>query len=133
MSGRFPARALRMTAAVASALFISLGCKVGPNYQSPRIETPGSFSNATAKSTSGPSTSPTTKQSIVDAQGAPWIDWWTKFNDPQLNSLVTRALKANHELAVATARVNEARAAERVARSGLYPTVDLSTAFLKSR
>src|SRR5260221_3663275 len=80
-----------------------------------------------------PSTSPTTKQSVVDTQSAPWIDWWTKFNDPQLDSLVTRALKANHELAVATARVNEARAAERVAKSGLYPTVDISTAFLKNR
>ena len=133
MSRPFPARALRMTAALASALFTSLGCKVGPNYQAPGVETPGSFSNATAQPASGPSTSPTTNQSVVDRQSAPWIDWWTKFNDPQLNSLVTRALKANHALAVATARVNEARAAERVAKSGLYPTVDLSTAFLKNR
>src|SRR3954464_2247459 len=108
MSGPFPARPLRMRAAFASALFISFGCKVGPNYQAPRVETPGSFSNATAHAASAPSTWPTTMQSVVDARGSPWIDWWTKFNDPQLDSLVTRALKANHELAVARARVNEA-------------------------
>src|SRR6266566_5952611 len=108
------ARAPRMAAAVASALLISFGCKVGPNYQSPRVETPGSFSNATAQAASGPSTSPTTKHSVVDAQSAPWIDWWTKFNDPQLDSLVSRALTANHELAIARARVQEARAMERI-------------------
>jgi multidrug efflux system outer membrane protein len=126
-------RVWRMTVGFAPAVLILLGCKVGPNYQAPRVETPGSFANATAQAASGPSTSPTTKQSVVDAQSAPWIDWWTKFHDAELNSLVERALKANHELDVATARVKEARAAERVAKSALYPTVDLSGAFLKNR
>src|SRR5216683_1606841 len=116
MSVPIPARALRMTAVVPLALFISFGCKVGPNYRAPRVETPGSFSNATAHAAGGPSTSPTTKQSVVDAQSAPWIDWWTKFNDPQLDSLVARALKANHDLAIARARVQEARAMERIAK-----------------
>jgi multidrug efflux system outer membrane protein len=133
MSGTFPAHASRMTAAITLALLISFGCKVGPNYQAPRVETPGSFSNATAQAASGPSTSLTTKQSVVDAQSTPWIDWWTKFNDRQLDSLVTRALAANHELAIARARVQEARAMERIAKSGLYPTVDLSAAAFKTR
>src|SRR4051812_2377613 len=101
----FPARVLRTSAAVASVLFISLGCKVGPNYQAPRVEAPGSFFNTTARASTGPSTSPTTTQSVLDTQSAPWVDWWTKFDDSQLDSLVARALKANHELAVATARV----------------------------
>jgi NodT family efflux transporter outer membrane factor (OMF) lipoprotein len=122
-----------MTAGIASSLLISFGCKVGPNYQAPRVETPGSFSNATAQRASGPSTSPTTKRSVVDAQSGPWIDWWTKFNDPQLDSLVRRALAANHELAIAQARVQEARAIERIAQSGLYPTIGLSAAALKTR
>lgn len=127
------ARALQITAGTASGLLVSFGCKVGPNYQAPRVETPGSFSNATAQAAGGPSTSPTMKQSVVDAQSAPWIDWWTKFNDPQLDSLVTRALAANHELAIARARVQEARAMERIAKSGLYPTVDLQAAAFKTR
>src|SRR5260221_12773548 len=116
MSGIFSDRALRTMAAVASALSISFGCKVGPNYQTPRVETSGSFSNATTQSMGGARTSPTTKQSVVDAQSGPWIDWWTKFNDPQLDSLVTRALAANHELAIARARVQRARAMERIAK-----------------
>ena len=128
-----PARSLRTTAAIMSALLISLGCKVGPNYQAPQVETPGSFSNATEKAAGGPSTSPTTKPSVVDAQSAPWVDWWTKFHDRELNSLISRALAANHELAIAQARVQEARAVERIAKSRLYPTVDLSAGFLKTR
>src|SRR5260221_6277571 len=122
-----------MTDGIVLGLLISLGCRVGPNYRAPRVETPGSFSNATAKAAGGPSTAPTTKQSVVDAQSAPWIDWWTKFNDPQLDSLVKRAVAGNHELAIARARVQEARAMERIAKSGLYPTIDLSAAPFKTR
>src|SRR5579862_7238653 len=133
MSGTTSAKALRITSSVALALLVSFGCKVGPNYQSPRIETPESFSNATAQTAGSPSTLPATTQSITDIQNAPWIDWWTKFNDPQLDSLVTRALAANHELAIARARVQEARAMERIAKSGLYPTIDLTAAAFKTR
>jgi NodT family efflux transporter outer membrane factor (OMF) lipoprotein len=71
--------------------------------------------------------------STIDVEHAPWIDWWTKFDDRELDSLVARALAANHELAVARARVQEARAVERIVKSGLYPTVDLSAAVLKNR
>jgi outer membrane protein, multidrug efflux system len=127
------ARALLMTIGAASALLMSPGCKVGPNYHAPRIETPALFANATTQPTSAPSTSPTTRQSVVDSEHAPWIDWWTRFNDSRLNSLVMRALAANHELAVAQARVQEARAIERIGRSRLYPTVDISAAALKTR
>src|SRR6184192_1918681 len=123
------ARAILVTIGAASGLLISPGCKVGPNYHAPRIETPASFANTTTQ----PTTSPTTRQSVLEGEHAPWIDWWTRFNDSQLNSLVTRALAANHELAVAQARVQEARAIERIARSAQYPTVDLSAAFLKTR
>ena len=64
---------------------------------------------------------------------APWVDWWTKFNDPELNSLVARALVSNHELAAARYRVVEARADERVATSALFPTVDIGGGSFKSR
>src|SRR2546429_244248 len=89
-----------VTFGAASALLISPGCKIGPNYHAPRIETPASFANTTTQPTSAPSTSPRTRQSVVEGEHAPWIDWWTRFNDSQLNSLVMRALAANHELAV---------------------------------
>jgi NodT family efflux transporter outer membrane factor (OMF) lipoprotein len=110
----------------------SSGCKVGPDYKAPHVETPESFANAKA-ATTGPATSTTTRQSLIDTQQPTWVDWWTKFDDPELNSLVTRALAANHELAIARARVQEARAIVRIAKSGLYPTIGLSAAALKTR
>jgi NodT family efflux transporter outer membrane factor (OMF) lipoprotein len=120
--------ALLLLIGVAAALLALSGCKVGPNYKAPHVDTPESFTNAQA-----PTTSPTTRESVINAKQAPWIEWWTKFDDPELNSLVTRAVAANHELAVARARVQEARAIERITKSGLYPTVDLSAAALKTR
>ncbi len=114
--------------ALAFATSAVIGCKVGPDYHAPQVETPEAFHHAKTQ----PTTAPTTR-SLVDADHATWIDWWTKFDDAELNSLVTRAVAANHELAIARARVQEARANERIAKSALYPTVDLSAAFLKNR
>src|SRR5436190_5348221 len=105
-----PSRSRLVEVVVASALLITSGCKVGPNYQAPHVETLESFANAVTQPTTGPSTSPTTNQSIIDREHAPWIDWWTKFDDHELDALVIRALAANHELAIARARVQEARA-----------------------
>ena len=83
MSGPLPARALRLTAGIASALLISCGCEVGPNYKEPRVETPGSFSNATTLATTAPTTSPaTTRQSVIDAESRPWVEWWTRLPAP---------------------------------------------------
>lgn len=100
------------------------GCEVGPKYHPPKADMPTSFAT----------TQPTTKpSSIPDTQHAAWIDWWTKFNDQELDSLISRSLAANHELKIAAARVQEVRAVERVAESGLYPTIDISAAFVKTR
>jgi multidrug efflux system outer membrane protein len=50
--------------------------------------------------------------------------WWTQFRDPQLDALIDETLAANLDLAIAVARITEARAGLTVARSYLYPTVD---------
>lgn len=50
--------------------------------------------------------------------------WWAQFGDPVLGELVERALARNTDLAIAVARVAEARAQERLARSQLFPAVD---------
>ena len=36
--------------------------------------------------------------------------WWAQFEDPVLDGLVTRALEANHDVRIAVARVDQARA-----------------------
>jgi len=50
-------------------------------------------------------------------------DWWGAFGDPVLTDLVTRALANNVDLAAAASRIEEARAALRLARAQQTPTL----------
>ena len=60
-------------------------------------------------------------------------DWWTSFGDPALDQLVAAALAANSDIAIAAARVREARAQEQLARAQLVPSLDLATTAGRSR
>ncbi|TFI58662.1 efflux transporter outer membrane subunit [Sphingomonas parva] len=51
--------------------------------------------------------------------------WWERFGDPVLAALVERAIVHNPDIGIAAARVREARAQERLARSQLSPSLDL--------
>lgn len=51
--------------------------------------------------------------------------WWQGFNDPLLNGLIKQALVANHDLKIANERIKEVKALATVAKSALYPSVDL--------
>ena len=52
-------------------------------------------------------------------------DWWKQFGDPELDRLVARALDANLDLALAAARVEEARAQLAGSRAEQWPTLDV--------
>lgn len=67
------------------------------------------------------------------SQGMIEADWWRTFGDPKLSELVERARANNPDVAIAAARVREARAQERVSRSLLFPTLDLSAAGAEAR
>lgn len=62
----------------------------------------------------------------LPAAGTIDSQWWARFGDPQLTALVERARANNSDLAIAAARVAEARAQERVARSALLPSLSAS-------
>jgi len=73
--------------------------------------------------------SPATWQHAPNAQTAETADlktWWQGFNDPLLNELINKALAANYDLKIATARVREANAMVTVAEAALYPSLDFS-------
>lgn len=53
-------------------------------------------------------------------------EWWTGFQDPTLNALISQALANNHDLKSAVAHVRAAKAMTTVADSMLYPSIDLS-------
>jgi outer membrane protein TolC len=49
--------------------------------------------------------------------------WWGQFEDPVLDDLVSRALAANHDVRIAVARLDQARAIFDDVRLDRYPTV----------
>ena len=59
--------------------------------------------------------------------------WWQHFGDPELESLIALALERNADLAVAAARLRQARAAYDEARGARLPSVDVSGAHGRSR
>jgi multidrug efflux system outer membrane protein len=98
---------LAITSAVAA------GCAtVGPNYSRPDMSPPAAFRDATNGQQA--------PESLAD------IPWWQVFEDEALQALIRDAIAHNYDLRVAVARVQEARALARVARSFLYPDIGLS-------
>ena len=78
------------------ALFLATAsCTVGPDYRPPSIAVAPAWLEAW--------------NAGIDNRSVDLSRWWTEFNDPILNSLVDRAVKANLDLAVAQARIREAR------------------------
>ena len=104
-------RATRMKAlavlAAATAATLA-GCTVGPNYRPPEASAPARFGEA-----------------ATGTQPAPVLTgWWHQYRDPELDRLVDLALAQSPDIAVAVARIQQARAQERVARAAYLPQVN---------
>lgn len=85
------------------------GCAVGPNYRTPTPDEPAHF----VANTSGQ------PNAAVDL-----ATWWKSLNDPELNSLVERAIKSNLDLDIALTRLQQARTYESVVLGVALPEVD---------
>ena len=59
--------------------------------------------------------------------------WWVIFHDPQLDALESRVGDANQGLKSALARLQQARAATRIARSDLFPTLSAASSATRAR
>jgi multidrug efflux system outer membrane protein len=68
-----------------------------------------------------------------DAANVVAPDWWTAFDDPQLNTLVNEAVANNLDVKLAIARVDEARGLAAFARSELFPSLDLTAGASRSK
>ncbi|MDR5782415.1 efflux transporter outer membrane subunit [Caballeronia sp. LZ065] len=111
---------LRTSKAIAGSLFVSAflaACAVGPDYVAPDTHMePFHHAQRVAER---PTTLP-----------APSLDsWWTGFNDPELVTVVQRALAQNLSIQAAMARVAQSRAAAQAAGAQLLPTVDLNASY----
>lgn len=88
-------------------------CEVGPNYHKPDLPAPPAYAHAA-----------TTSRTAITAEDVDLSTWWRGLNDPELDSLIARALKDNPDLEGAASRVRQARAQETTAASRLYPQVN---------
>jgi multidrug efflux system outer membrane protein len=89
------------------AVALIAGCAMGPDYERPETAAPESYR---APSIPG--------ASIAN------LTWWELFADEELNQLIETALINNKELAIAIARVEEARALAGFVRADQFPRVD---------
>jgi len=92
------------------------GCAIGPDYQRPQTPEVPQYRVDT-----GPLT--------IAADS----DWWNQFNDPVLNALVDTALTNNYDVRIAAARIEEFRGQLMVARSGLFPQLNLTASAARQR
>ena len=96
---------------------------VGPDYHRPTNDVPSAYKAA----------------ELGDwKEGRPLDDlpkgnWWEVFGDTGLNEIEAQAVKANQELKAAVARVEQARATARVARSELLPSLTLEPNAFRQR
>lgn len=68
-----------------------------------------------------------TQQSPVDDK------WWTTFDDVTLDSLISRGIDRNYDIASAMKRIAGARAAIGQARSGYFPQINASASWTKEQ
>lgn len=102
---------LRNTAPLAAALVLALaasGCTVGPDYVRPEVSVPDRFADTDAD--------------VAQPQPAD-LEFWSRFGDPTLDSLVTHALDANNDLRAALAHYDRANALLRGAKFDALPVV----------
>ncbi|WP_394788217.1 efflux transporter outer membrane subunit [Rhodoferax sp.] len=108
-------RSFAITLVAACAVSACGVAPLGPNYQRPALDLPASLTgNGTV--------------SNVD-----WLVWWKGFNDPVLDTLLAEAAANSQDLALATARIAEARATLDQNQSNFYPSVDLNASATRRR
>ena len=113
---------IKLRGSLAGFFLLILGCSVGPDYQAPISVMPGAWIEGA-----------NVGDVRIDAQPAELTRWWGEFNDPLLDSLIERAVKSNLDIALAEARLREARALYGVTAAGAWPTVNVTESYTRSR
>ena len=96
---------MRILATTLIALFLT-ACAVGPDYEKPEIDMPDVYRFTDAQASD-----------VVNTQ------WWTQFDGDVLNKLIDEALRANLDVRIAAARVEQFAARLNITRSDFFPQV----------
>jgi NodT family efflux transporter outer membrane factor (OMF) lipoprotein len=103
------------------------GCAIGPDYKRPVNAVPATYKSAGATNELG------AWKEGQPLDNVPKGAWWEVFGDNTLSELEQRASTTNQELKAAVARVEQARASARVARSEFLPTLDANPSWRRER
>src|ERR1039458_5450851 len=95
------------------------GCAVGPDYHPPKTQLPANWSEAQLGGTTN--------------SAMKVVEWWRTFNDPELNTLIERAVATNYDLRIAEGRLHEARALRAGALFDLGPKIAGSAGYTDAR
>ena len=117
------------------------GCTVGPKYHQPAVPTPPAFKEAPPAAPAPPtSQSPDT----ANQDNGNWTvaqpadakirgDWWTIFNEPELNDLEGQLNINNQNIKLYFENFMEARALVGEARAQYFPTVSFGPSYSRQR
>ena len=97
--------AIRIAPLLAALLLAA--CSTAPVLDAPALPVPAAYKEASEPVTAADGT---TWKSAQPAEAQPRGQWWLAFHDPALNTMVEQATTANASLAIAAARVRQARA-----------------------
>lgn len=113
------ARGLKRLALLGVVLLLS-ACAVGPDYQVPTVPMEDAYKEAKGWTQAQPD------------DAALREGWWSMFDDPVLNDLLTALQDANLDVVQAEARYRQAQALLQSSRSGFFPTVGTSASGTRS-
>ena len=88
------------------------GCSLVPEYKQPEVAIPEAWKNG---------------EQGTEAEIAP--DWWKLFKSDELDRLMAEALENNLDLKASLARIEQSRAAARIAGAPLMPSLDSTVTF----
>lgn len=100
-----------------------------PEFKQPQVDTPVAFKEGQVVTAADG----TRWKQAQNAERQPRGEWWLAFGDSALNELVAEATRNNANLAVAAARVKQARAIAGVAEADRIPQVGLGVGGQRSR
>lgn len=102
-----PSPVFRRVPLMAVLLGVALGgCTVGPDYVRPAVELPAAW-----------------RVDYAQAAELANLRWWQQFRDPVLDGLIETALRENHDIRIAAARVEQYLGQLATTRSQFFPQV----------
>ena len=111
--------------------FLAAGCAIQPPPQDYSVAVPPRFlSDAPAWDPVSDTDRPV---SVGDTSETPLPAFWTELGDPTLGELIDEALRTNHDLRAAEARVRAAGASRQLAAYDYFPTVTASSGYARQR